>query len=67
MICPEELKLSKENPDRHEISFLDLDIKTKDEKFHFSMSVKSINIRSSIVYSAIFVESLRIAGASNNK
>ena len=67
MIYSEELQLSKENSDRHEASFLDLDIKTKDEKFHFNMSVKSINIPSSIVYSAIFVESLKIAGACNNK
>ena len=34
-IYPEELQLGKENTDKHEIGFLDLDIKIKDGKFHF--------------------------------
>ena len=34
---PEELQLSKENTDKHEASFLDLDIKIKDGKFHFGL------------------------------
>ena len=59
---------------------MDLDIKIKDGKFHFGlfdkrdsfpfsivrMSGKSSNVPSSIVYSAIGAESLRIARASNN-
>ena len=78
-IHPEELQLSKENTDKHEAIFLDLDIKIKDGKFDFgffdkrdsfSFSIvrmldKSSNMPSSIVYSAIGAESLRIAGASN--
>ena len=35
-IYPKELQLGKENTNKHEASFLDLDIKMKDEKFHFS-------------------------------
>ena len=72
----EELQLGKENTDKHEASFLDL----KDEKFHFGlfdkrdsfpfsigrMPDKSSNVPSSIVYSAIGAESLRIVRASNN-
>ena len=79
-IYPEELQLSKENTDKHQASFPDLDIKIKDGKFHFGLFVKrdslpfsivrmadkSSNIPSSIVYPAIAAESLRIAGASNN-
>ena len=34
-IYPEELQLGKENTDKHEASFLDLNIKIKDGKFHF--------------------------------
>ena len=59
---------------------MDLDIKIKDGKFHFGLFDKkdsfpfsivrmpdnSSNIPSSIVYSAIGSESLKIAGASNN-
>ena len=59
---------------------LDLDIKIKDGKFHFGlfdkrdsfpfsivrMPDKSSNVPSSIVYSAIGAESLRIARANNN-
>ena len=79
-IYPEELQLGKENTDKHEASFLDLNIKIKDGKFHFGlfdkrdsfpfsivrMPDKSSNVPSSIVYSAISAESLRIARASNN-
>ena len=79
-IYPEELQLGKENTDKHEASFLDLNIKIKDGKFHFGlfdkresfpfsivrMSDKSSNVPSSTVYSAIGAESLRIARASNN-
>ena len=79
-IYPEELQLGKENTDKHETSFLDLNIKIKDEKFHFGlfdkrdsflfsivrMPDKSSNVPSSTVYSAIGAESLRIARASNN-
>ena len=79
-IYPEELQLGKENTDKHETSFLDLNIKIKDRKFQFGLSDKrysfpfsvvrmqdkSSNVPSSIVYSAIGAESLRIARASNN-
>ena len=34
-IYPEELQLDKENTDKHEASFLDLNIKIKDGRFHF--------------------------------
>ena len=75
-----ELQLGKENTDKHEASFLDLDIIIKDGKFHFGlfdkrgsfpfsivrMPDKSSNVLFSIVYSAIRAESLRIAIASNN-
>ena len=37
-IYPEELQLCKKNTDKHEASFLDLDIKIKDGKFHFGDS-----------------------------
>ena len=79
-IYSEELQLGKENTDKHEASFLDLNIKIKDGKFHFGlfdkrdsfpfsivrMPDKSSNVSSSIVYSTIGAESLRIARASNN-
>ena len=79
-IYPEELQLRKENTDKHEASLLDLNIKIKDGMFHFGlfdkrdsfsfsivrMPDKSSNVPSSIVYSAIGAESLRIARASNN-
>ena len=79
-IYPKELQLGKENTDKHEASFLDLDIKIKDGKFHvglfdkrdsFPFSIvrmpeKSSNVPSSIVYSVIGAKSLRIARASNN-
>ena len=76
----EELQLGKENTDKHEASFLDLNIKIKDGKFHFGlfdkrdsfsfsivrMPDKSSIVSSTIVYSAIGAESLRITRASNN-
>ena len=79
-IYPEELQLCKENTDKHEASFMELDIKIRDGKFHFGlfdkrcwlpfpivgMPDKSSNIPSSIVYSTIGAESLRIARASNS-
>ena len=36
-IYPEELKLRKENTDKNQASFLDLNIKIKDGKFHFGL------------------------------
>ena len=39
-IYPEELQLGKENIDKHEASFLDLDIKIKDGKFQFGFFYK---------------------------
>ena len=79
-IYPEELQLGQENTDKHEASLLDLNIKIKDGKFQFSlfdkrdsfpfsivrMPDKSGYVSSSIVYSGIGTESLRIATASNN-
>ena len=79
-IYPGKLQLGKENTDKHVTSFLDLNIKIKDGKFHFDlfnkrdsfpfsivrMPDKSSNVPSCIVYSAIGAESLRIAGASYN-
>ena len=79
-IYPEELQLSKENTDKHETSFLDLDIKIKDGKFYFGLfdkrdsfpfySVripdKLSNVLSSLVYSAISAELLRTATGSKN-
>ena len=77
-IYPEEIQLGKENTDKHGASFWDLDNKIKDGRFHFGlfnkkdlfpfsvvrMPDKSNNVPSSIVYSAIGAESLRIARAS---
>ena len=65
-IYPEELQPVKENTDKYEASFFDLDIKIKDGKFRYSifdrrdlfpfsivrMPDKSSNIPSSKVYSA---------------
>ena len=79
-IYPEELQLDKESTDKHEASFLDLNIKIKDGTFHFGlfdkrdsfpfsivgMPDKSSNVPSSIVYSVIGTELLRISRASNN-
>ena len=39
-IYPEELELGKENTDKHEVSFLDLNIKIKHGKFHFGLFYK---------------------------
>ena len=36
-IYPEELQLDKENTDKHETNFLDLNIKIKDGKFQFGL------------------------------
>ena len=79
-IYPEQLQLGKKNTDKHETSFLDLDIKIMIGKFHFGlfdkrdsfpfsvvrMPNKSSNVPSNIVYSAIGAESLIIARANNN-
>ena len=79
-IYPEELQQGKENTDKNENSFWDLNTKIKDGKFQFGlfekrdsfpfsivrMPDKSSNVPSSIVYSAIGALSLRIARASNN-
>ena len=79
-IYPEELQLGKENTGKHETSFLDLNIKTKDGRFQFGLFDKrdsfpfsivrmpdqSSNVPSSIVHSDIGAESLRVARASNN-
>ena len=79
-IYPEELQLGKKNTNKPDSSFLDLNIKRKDGKFHFGlfdkrdsfpfsivrMPDKLSHVPSSIVYSAIGAESLRIARASNN-
>ena len=76
----QELQLGKENADKNGASFFDLNIKIKDQKFHFGlfdkrdsfpfsivrMPGKSSNVPSSIVYSATGAESLRVARASNN-
>ena len=79
-IYQEELQPGKENTDKHEASFLDLDIKIKNRRFSFGyfdkrdsfpfyivrMPDKSSNVLSSIVYSVTGAESLIIARASNN-
>ena len=80
-IYPEELQLNKENTSNFETSFLDLQIKIENGKFvvglfdkrddfNFSivrMPYKHSNLPSSVFYSAIGAETLRIAEASNNK
>ena len=48
-IYPEELRLSEENIDKHEASFLDLNIKIKDGKFHFGLFDKRDSFPFSIV------------------
>ena len=79
-IYPEELQLGKVNTDKHEASFLGLNIKIKSGKFHFGifdkrdsfpfsiarMPDKSSNVPCSIIYSAIGTELLIIVRASNN-
>ena len=39
-IYPKELQQAKENNDKHKASFLDLDIKIMDGKFHFGLFEK---------------------------
>ena len=41
-IYPEELHLGKENPNKHEASFLDVNIKIKDGKIHFGHNFISL-------------------------
>ena len=48
-IYPAELQLGKGNTDKHEASFLNLDIKIKDEKFHFVLFDKQDSFPFSIV------------------
>ena len=48
-IYPEELQLGKENTDKYEASFLDLDIKIKDGKFYFGFMDKRDSFPFSIV------------------
>ena len=48
-IYPEELQLGKENTDKNEASFLDLNIKRKDVKFHFGLFDKTDSFPFSIV------------------
>ena len=42
-IYPDELQLGKENTNEHEASFMDLNIKIKDGKFHFWSLIKEIH------------------------
>ena len=79
-IYPEELQLGKENTDEYEASFFGFRHQNKGGKFHFGpfdkresfplsivrMPNKSSNVPSTIVYSAIGAQSLRISRASNN-
>ena len=74
-IYSEELELGKENTDKNETSFLGLEIKIRDrvfkvglleKRYSFSfyivrMPSKSSTVSSSIFFSAIDAESLRIA------
>ena len=48
-IYNKELQLGKENTDKHEASFLDLDIKIKDGKFHCGLFDKRDSFPFSIV------------------
>ena len=48
-IYPEELQLGKESTDKHEASFLDLNIKIKDREFHFRLYDKRDSFPFSIV------------------
>ena len=48
-IYPEELQLGKESTDKHEASFLDLNIKIKDGEFHFRLYDKRDSFPFSIV------------------
>ena len=76
-IYPEELELRRENGNNAEATFLDLDIKTKINKFQIDlfdkrdsfpfsivrMPEKSSNIPSNISYMSIGADCLRIARA----
>ena len=42
-VYPDELQLAKENTDKHEATFLDLNIKIKGGKFHFGLFDKKIH------------------------
>ena len=42
-ISPEEFQLGKENTDKHEASFLDLNIKINDESFILTSLIKEIH------------------------
>ena len=79
--APDKFELRKKNTDKHEGSFLDLNIKTDDGKFDFGLFVerdylslfsiaripdKPSNVTFSIIYCVIGAESLRIARASSN-
>ena len=48
-IYPEKLQLRKENTDKHWTSFLDLNIKIKDGKFHFGLFDKRTSFPFSII------------------
>ena len=43
-IYPEELQLDKEHNDKHEASYLDLEIKIKDGEFHFGSLIKETHL-----------------------
>ena len=72
--APDKFELRKKNTDKHEGSFLDLNIKTDNGKFDFGLFVDTIarmpdkpsNVTFSIIYCVIGAESLRIARASSN-
>ena len=54
-IYGEELQLGKENTDKHEPTFLDLNIKIKDRKFHFGLFDKTDSFTCSIVKIVLFI------------
>ena len=80
-IYPEELELGKENKGDQEASFLDLNISIKNRMFQIAlydkrdsfpfsivrMPFSSSNMPSSIFYSSIGAEILRIARATSNR
>ena len=79
-IYPSELELGKENTGDQEATFLDLNIIINENKFHISLYDKregfpfsivrmpfySSNVPSTIFYSSISAEILRIARATSN-
>ena len=78
-IYPEKFELSKENTDKLEVSFLDLDIKIRDRKFQVGLFDKRVSFPFSIarmpdksnnaasgIFFAIGAKSLRIARASGS-